>query len=249
MNKFLTKVVGVISAATMLFSTSMFVSANDANTLTLNDNQSVAGKLVTVDLSMNTNNLCAGYNLDIEFDERLELKNVEGVMTTCTIDNVVSIVNFTGTSFKDGKVLSTLTFKIPDDAATGSEYNVSIKNITNFCTDCEEFENVVINNSTITVLEGGEKEVSNHMVYVEEGSTTSTQVSLRGDVNSDNKVDLYDAILVAKQTMNLETFDKKQSFFGNVNEDDTLNLYDIIGICRYSMSNNKENAWGEIIKI
>lgn len=249
MNKFLTKVVGVVSAATMLFSTSMFVSANDVNTLTLNDNQSVAGKLVTVDLSMNTNNLCAGYNLDIEFDERLELKNVEGVMTTCTIDNVVSIVNFTGTSFKDDKVLSTLTFKIPNDAATGSEYNVSIKNITNFCTDREEFENVVIDNSIITVLEGGEKEVSNHMVYVEEGNTTSTQVSLRGDVNSDNKVDLYDAILVAKQTMNLETFDKKQSFFGNINEDDTLNLYDIIGICKYSMSSNKENAWGEIIKI
>lgn len=214
--------------------------------ITLTDATAVAGKFVTVDLTINTGNLCAGYNVDVVFDSDLELKKVEGVVSTCQIDNVVTLVNFTGTYFKDDKVLSTLTFEVPEDAEKGEKFDVRIQKIGNFCTDSCEFENVVINNSTIEVLEGA-KEVTNHMVYVEEGNTTSTEVALRGDVNGDGNVDLYDAILVTKKMMSIENFNKKQDFFANVNEDTAVDLYDAIGICRYGMASDKENAWGEII--
>ena len=247
MKKILSKVCGFCSTIIVAMSSAAIVNADDVNTLSLSDATAVAGDLVAVELSINTSNLCAGYNLDIEFDNELTLKSVEGVMTTCTIDNVVSIVNFTGTYFKDDKVLSTLVFEVPSTAATGEEYDVIVSNITNFCTDCAEFENVVVNNSTITVLDGGEQKTLNYMTYVEEGDTTSTSVALRGDVNGDDKVDLYDAISVAKATIGKETLDNKQSFFGNVNEDEVINLYDIISICRYSMAEDK--SWGDVIKI
>ncbi len=214
--------------------------------ITLTDATSVAGKFVTVDLMANTGNLCAGYNIDVAFDSDLELKKVEGVVSSCQIDNVVSLVNFTGTYFKDDTVLSTLTFEIPEDAEEGEEFDVRIQTITNFCTDSCEFENVVINNSTIKVLESA-KAVTNYMVYVEEGNTTSTEVALRGDANGDGKVDLYDAILVTRRMMSMEKFNKKQDFFANVNEDGAVDLYDAIGICRYGMASDKANAWGEII--
>ena len=168
-------------------------------------------------------------------------------MTTCTVENVVSLVNFTGTYFKDDKVLSTLTFEVPADASEGEEYDVRVKGITNFCTDTEEFENVVINNSTIEILESGDKGVTDHMVYVEEGATTSTVVGMRGDVNNDGKVDLYDALAVAKQMMSIEELDAKQSFFGNVNEDGKIDLYDVINICKYGLAADK--SWGSIIKL
>lgn len=227
----------------------VMASAADTATMTLTDAKAIGGNLVSVDLMVNTNNRCAGYNIDIEFDSDLVLKKVEGVMTTCTIDNVVSLVNFTGTNFKDDKVLSTLTFEVPENVAEGTVYDVAVKNITNFCTDTEEFENVVINNSEIEVLESAkDKKVTNHMVYIEAGDTTVTVVGIRGDVTGDGKVDLYDAISVAKQMMSIEKLDAKQSFFGNVNEDGKIDLYDVINICRYGLATDKDNAWGAIIK-
>ena len=85
------------------------------------------------------------------------------------------------------------------------------------------------------------------MVYIEEKGNTNAEVALRGDVNGDGNVDLYDAIMVTKKMMSMENLNKKQEFFANVNEDQATDLYDAISICRYNMSADKENAWGEII--
>jgi len=248
-NTFFKRLSAIFATAAIAASCSTVMASAQAGTasMTLTDATAIGGNLVTVDLMVNTNNLCAGYNIDIEFDDDLVLKNVEGVMTTCTVENVVSLVNFTGTYFKDDKVLSTLTFEVPADASEGEEYDVRVKGITNFCTDTEEFENVVINNSTIEILESGDKGVTDHMVYVEEGATTSTVVGMRGDVNNDGKVDLYDALAVAKQMMSIEELDAKQSFFGNVNEDGKIDLYDVINICKYGLAADK--SWGSIINI
>lgn len=53
--------------------------------------------------------------------------------------------------------------------------------------------------------------------------------------------------MVTKKMMSMENLNKKQEFFANVNEDQSTDLYDAISICRYNMSADKENAWGEII--
>ncbi len=243
------KLSALIATAIMTVTCGAMNTSAQAGTasLTLTDATAIAGNYVTVDLTMNTGNLCAGYNIDVEYDSDLTLKKVEGVVSSCEIENVVTLVNFTGTYFKDDTVLSTLTFEVPEDAKEGEEYDIRIQRIGNFCTDTTEFENVLISNSTIKVLEGN-KPVTNHMVFVDENNNgTSTEVALRGDVNGDGKVDLYDAISLSNRMMGKEELNKKQEFFANVNEDSALNLYDVIGICRYGMASDKENAWGEII--
>lgn len=244
MKKTLKKMAALFATAIMAVSSSAIASAQSGTaSIGLTDATAVAGKYVTVGLTMNTGNLCAGYNVDVEFDSALELVKVEGVAATCTIDNVVTLVNFTGTYFADDTVVSTLTFEVPEDAEEGTVYDVRIQKIGNFTTDKEEFENVVISNASIEVLESA-KPLTNHMVYMEQGSTT--EVALRGDVNGDGKVNIMDAILVSKKVMKIEKFDNKQNFFGNVNEDANVNLNDVIGICKYNMASDKDNAWSQI---
>lgn len=225
----------------------MNLSAEEAKaTLTLTDATAIAGQFVTVDLTINAANICTAYNLDVEFDSSLELKNVEGVVATCTVDNVVSLVNFSGTGFKNDKVVSTLTFEVSEDAEEGDVYDVSIKNISDMCYMNGNSANVDIENSTIEVLESA-KEVTNHVVYVEKGATTSAQVALRGDINDDGTVSLMDAVLVSGRIINIETFDDKQEFVANVNGDSRVNLADVVDICRYGMISDQEDAWSQIV--
>lgn len=249
MKKTLRRMSALLATAVMAVSCgTMSVSAEETSAaVNLSDSVAVAGKFVTVDLTLESGNRCAGYNLDIQFDSELKLRRVEGVVTSCVIDNVVTLVNFTGTHFNDGVVMSTLTFEVPEDAEEGTIYDVTVSRVGNLCNgNIGEFDNVEITDSTITVLEAA-KPVTNHMVYVEEKGNTNTEVALRGDVNGDGKVDLYDAIMVSKKMMALENLNKKQEFFANVNEDDSTDLYDAIAICKYGMAKDRENAWNEII--
>ena len=249
MKKTFKRLSALLATAAMAVSCgTMSLSAEETSAvINLSDSVAVAGKYVTVDLTLESGNRCAGYNLDIEFDSELKLERIEGVVTSCVVDNVVTLVNFTGTHFQDGKVMSTLTFEVPQNAEEGTVYDVRVSRIGNLCNgNIGEFDNVEINDSAITVLEAA-KPVTRHMVYIEEKGNTNAEVALRGDVNGDGNVDLYDAIMVTKKMMSMENLNKKQEFFANVNEDQSTDLYDAISICRYNMSADKENAWGEII--
>ena len=74
MKKIFKKLLGLGVAAVMVLGNCLMVSANQSTaTLSLSDVNAIAGKLVTVNLTMETGNLCAGYNVDIEYDERLTL--------------------------------------------------------------------------------------------------------------------------------------------------------------------------------
>jgi hypothetical protein len=234
----LKKVSAFFTTAIMMLSCGSITSFadNSVATMTLTDSKTVAGETVTVDLVLNTDNRCAGYNIDVEFDEDLVLKNVEGVFSTCTIDNVVTLVNLTGTYFKDDTVVSTLTFEVPKDAEEGEEFNVRVSRIGNFCDADSEFENVSISNSTIEVLEA-DKPITNNMVFVSKTTTTTTTlVALRGDINGDGKVNLYDAILAAQSIMSMAELDEKQSFFANVDENGSVDLFDASNICKLTMT-------------
>ena len=210
----------------------------------LTETSAVAGKCVTVDLVLNTGNVCSGYNVDIEFDSELVLKSVQGVTASCQIENVVTLIEFTGAYLPDDEAVATLTFEVPEDAAEGQKYDIRIQKITNFCKDNEEFKNVITNNSSINVVESA-KNVTNHKVYID--NQNKTEVALRGDANCEGRVDLYDAIAITKKMMGKEKFNQKQEFFADVNEDGKVDLYDTIAICMYSMASDKDNAWGEII--
>lgn len=212
-----------------------------SETISLSDAVAIAGNCVMVKLSLNTGNSCMGYNLDIEFDSSLKLKSVDGAISYCVIDNVVTIVNFTGTYFKDGQELTTLIFETPENAEEGASYNIGVKNVTNLAGDKnQEIEEIEVKNSTVEVVESA-KAVPNHI------SVNNRELALRGDVNNDANIDLYDVIKISKKLMGMENLDNGATVRADVNEDSAVNLYDAIAVCKYGMSADKSTAWQNIL--
>lgn len=245
MKKTFRRIAAFISTAVMAVSCgAMTTSASEATaSLSLTDAKGIAGQSISVDVVLDTDNMCNGYDIDVTFDDRLELKNVTGCFATETNDNVTTIINFTGSTFKDGKAVSTLTFNIPKDAKESDTYDLEITRVGNFCFNGGEFISPELNNATIGVLEEA-KPVTNHLVYVYEEKTV---VALRGDVNNDGKVDLYDTIEISKNMACIIKLDGANAFFADVNQDGKIDLYDAIAICRYGISSDKNNAWASII--
>lgn len=245
MKKFTFKRVAAFFATAIMAAScgTMTSFADDTASMTLTSANAFAGKSVTVDLTLETGDTCSGYDLSIEFDEELTLESVDGAFASEVNGNVVTVINFQGLPFKDGKACTTLTFEVPEDATAGEEFEVEVSRIGSFCTDSGEIEAPVVNNSKIKVLESA-KPVTNHLIYVEKNVEV---VALRGDSNGDGKVDLYDIVRVTKSMMAIVTLDTQQAFFADVNQDGKVDLYDAISLCKYSMASDKENAWSEII--
>lgn len=215
-----------------------------SETINLSDAVAIAGNSLMVQLSLSTGDQCTGYNLDIEFDDRLTLKSVEGAISYCVIDNVVTVVNFTGTYFQDDQVLTTFIFDAPEDAVEGAVYDIGVKNVADFTgSDDEEIEEVAVKNSSVEIIESA-KDVTNNLVYNDD---QNIEVGLRGDVNGDKNVDLYDAIKTTKAIMGTERLNEKEAHFADVNENGVVDLYDTIAICRYGLMADKSTAWETIL--
>ena len=57
----------------------------------------------------------------------------------------------------------------------------------------------------------------------------------KGDITRDGKVNLYDAIEIAKYMMNMIKLDEEQISLGDMNGDGKVNLYDAIAVCNIIM--------------
>ena len=244
MKKIFKKLLGFGVAAVMVLGNCLMVSANQSTaTLSLSDANAIAGKLVTVNLTMETGNLCAGYNIDIEYDERLTPVSIEGAVATCQIENVITLVNFTGTYFADNEVYSSITFKVPMNVEVGTEFEVNFKTIRNFTTDTAEFEDYSLVNSKITVIEAPAENSISTFVIFNEGSAEA-EMGLRGDANNNGSVDVLDAIALCKEVMGNKNLKANEKFFGDVNQDGNIDLMDVINVCKFTLNTDKD--WNTI---
>ena len=235
-------------AAVMVLGNCLMVSANQSTaTLSLSDANAIAGKLVTVNLTMETGNLCAGYNVDIEYDERLTpVYPIKGVVVAAANEqykNVISLVNFTGTYFADNKVYSSITFEVPMNVEVGTEFEVNFKTIGNFTTDTAEFEDYSLVNSKITVIEAPAENSISTFVIFNEGSAKA-EMGLRGDANNNGSVDVLDAIALCKEVMGNNNLKANEKFFGDVNQDGNIDLMDVINVCKFTLNADKD--WNTI---
>ena len=248
MKKIFKKLLGIGVAAVMVLGNCLVASANESvATLKLSDANAIAGKLVTVNLTMETGNLCAGYNVDVEYDERLTFHSVNGTVSDCRIGNVITLVNFTGTYFADNEIHSSITFEVPKDVEVGAEFKVNFKfrPTSNFCTDTAEFENRNLISSTITVIEApAENSISSYVIF-NEGSKEA-EVGLRGDANNNGSVDVLDAIALCKEVMGNKNLKANEKFFGDVNQDGDIDLMDVINVCKFTLNTDKD--WNTIDK-
>lgn len=249
MKKIFKKLLGLGVAAVMVLGNCLMVSANESvATLKLSDANAIAGKLVTVNLTMETGNLCAGYNVDIEYDERLTFKKTTGAVVAeenKQYKNVISLVNFTGTYFVDNKVYSSITFEVPKDVEVGTEFEVNFKTITNFVTDTTEFEDYSLVNSKITVIEAPAENSISTFVIFNEGSAEA-EMGLRGDANNNGSVDVLDAIALCKEVMGNNNLKANEKFFGDVNQDGNIDLMDVINVCKFTLNTDKD--WNTVDK-
>lgn len=78
-------------------------------------------------------------------------------------------------------------------------------------------------------------------------------ICLRGDANSDGTTDVFDAITVAKYTVNtLKIPGFKGSigeFAGNVNEDNALDVFDAVAIAKFTVcgESNPDKGWEKVL--
>lgn len=64
-------------------------------------------------------------------------------------------------------------------------------------------------------------------------TTINAKISMRGDVTSDGKIDLYDAIFVAGYLININQFKSEfHEFTGDYNTDGIVDIYDVIDISK-----------------
>jgi hypothetical protein len=245
----LMKISAVLSSAIMAVTAGTFAASaasyDSEHSLALESSDALAGKIVNIDLDMVSGNLCDGYTISVEYDSDLQFKRVNGGATYAQDGNIINITGFTPYTFEDGKVAS-ISFEVPEDAKENEIYDVRIVNIKDFGTlDDGNFDNVSVTNAQIKVKEAATK-TSNYMVFVTQiNQDYQTQIGMRGDVNNDGKVDIFDAIVVAQSTVGKTNIKSDASkYFGNVNEDESFDIFDAISIARYTTS----NSWVQVIK-
>lgn len=244
----LVKVSAVLTSAVMALSAGAFsASASASNaakksastySVELSNAETLAGKVVNVDLSLYSNNKCEGYTIAVEFDSALEFRRVNGGATYAQEGNIVLISGFTAETFKDGKV-GTLTFVAPEDAMDGETYDIRIADVSEFGTMDEPlFDGFTVEDSEVKVLCKATK-TSNYMVFVSE-SEDEVVLGIRGDVNGDGVVNIFDALMVARSIMNVKGYELSDAakYFANVDEGSNLNIFDAQKIAGYANSKN-----------
>ncbi len=55
---------------------------------------------------------------------------------------------------------------------------------------------------------------------------------LNGDSNGDSKLDVFDAVNIAKYTVNAVKFDENQMIRSDVNKDDKIDVFDAIAVAK-----------------
>lgn len=236
---FLASAVMAISAGTMC------ASADEAQkAIELTSTETLAGKIANVDLNLISQDECEGYTIAVEFDSALEFKRVNGGAVYQQEGNIVYITGFTPYSFKDGKVGS-ISFEVPEDAKENEVYDVRIMKVEDFGTLAGNYTDYTTKDAEIKVKEAATK-TSNYMVFVTEiNQEINIQMGMRGDVNNDGKVDIFDAIAVAQTTVGKTNVKSDAAkYFGNVNEDDNFDIFDAITIARYTTADD----WADVIK-
>lgn len=244
----------ILASAFLMAVTGCFLSVNASaansvdltdgyasETIHLSDAEVIAGNKVMVQLSLNTNNQCAAYNLDIEFDSSLTLIDVNGATTWCVIGNVATIIGFTANYFEDGNNIATLIFETPESAFEGAEYNVIVADSELTCKNENVIVNAEVKNSTVEVVESA-KAVTNY-ITIDESS-----LGLRGDANDDGVIDVLDAVKIAKYMIGNDKLSVKGTCQADVNGNNSIDIQDAIAISKYMISSDKSNAWEAILK-
>ena len=139
------------------------------NLIALDSTTAKPGEEISIPITTFTDNTCSCYNVVIEYDSRLQLKNVQGAQAFCDFEQdgikYVSVVGYTPDVFKDGQAVATMTFIVPDDAENDN-YFISFNEITSFSTDTADYDDYAAKDAVVTVTGGTEKKIKGNCVQL-----------------------------------------------------------------------------------
>lgn len=76
--------------------------------------------------------------------------------------------------------------------------------------------------------------------------TTADSVQY-GDINKDNLIDAYDALLILRASVGLESFDTAETLRADVDNDGEITSYDSLCVLRYSVGLNDNSLTGQFV--
>ena len=173
-------------------------------------------------------------------------------LTNIKLPDVIDIIS--GNTFRDCSSL--LNIIIPDSVTSIKECafegcksltNIAIpESVTKIGTwafkDCTSLKSIAINNPDCEISNDKDTIPETAVIYGYKNSTAQTYaesfnrkfISLEdiGDISGNGKIDLYDAIEIAKAIMGMRTFTEEEKLIADFNKDVTVDLYDAIEIAR-----------------
>ena len=165
---------------------------------------------------------------------------IEGAFAYCsnliTVKIPDSVTDITDKTFY---VCSSLTSVIIPDSVTHIGYNAFKY--------CKNLTSIIIKNPNCEISNGKNTIWETATIYGYENSTAQAYAetydrkfvllieyteTILGDISGNGKIDLYDAIEIAKAIMGLRTFTDEEMIIADFNMDGTVDLYDAIEIAR-----------------
>ena len=173
-------------------------------------------------------------------------------LTNIKLPDVIDIIS--GNTFRDCSSL--LNIIIPDSVTSIKEcafYNCSnltsitipdsVASIENSAFyNCTSLKSITLNNPDCEISNDKDTIPETAVIYGYENSTAQAYaeryykrfVAIEdiGDISGNGKIDLYDAIEIAKAIMGMRTFTEEEKLIADFNKDVTVDLYDAIEIAR-----------------
>ena len=160
---------------------------------------------------------------------------IEGAFAYCsnliTVKIPDSVTDITDKTFY---VCSSLTSVTIPDSVTHIGYN-AFKYCKNLTSIIIKNPNCEISNGKNTIWETATiygYENSTAQAYAERYYKRFVAIEDIGDISGNGKIDLYDAIEIAKAIMGMRTFTEEEKLIADFNKDGTVDLYDAIEIAR-----------------
>lgn len=186
-----------------------YSKANEsANLIALENKDAKPGEEISIPITTFTGGTCSCYNVVIEYDSRLEFVSVQGAQAFCDFEQdgikYVSVVGYTTGFYKDGQAVSTLNFKVPENAENDNYY-VSFSEITSFSTDTADYDDYAAKDAVVTVTGGTEKVIDGNCVQLKNVAGIAGQhAAVQVVPFSKNQCSCYDMLIEYDPALTLE---------------------------------------------
>lgn len=185
------------------------------------------GELIPVSVWATSGNFYA-YDITICVDPEFEIIDVQAE----TPNALPADKNITVSSYINGNMITFVGYANSGNIGSYSQIGTFYVRIPEYAELGAEYK-LWFENEEIGGYAGGSNDNTDN-IYIKDGSI---QVGMPGDITGDGKIDLYDAIDIAKYLIGMRYYTYEEEIIADYNMDGKVDLYDAIGIAQYLLNN------------